>query len=71
MSKTTPDSILSANPTRGVRVRTRLLAGALGLSLLPLSLGSTAVAKTTNGGLYEQGARVLLSHRWWARGQRA
>ncbi|MDN5764814.1 MAG: Type 1 glutamine amidotransferase-like domain-containing protein [Humibacillus sp.] len=58
MSKTTA-SIRSATSSRRLRQPSRLAACVVGLSLLPLGVGSTAFAATTSG-LYHHGARVLL-----------
>ncbi len=58
MSKTTT-SIRGATSSRRVRKPSRLVACVVGLGLVPLGIGSTAVAETTSG-LYHHGARVLL-----------
>ena len=58
MSKTTV-SIHGTTPRRGVRRPSRLVACVVGLGLIPLGVGSAAVAGTTSG-LYQHGARVLL-----------
>ena len=60
MSTTTSNTSSSSSRSGKSKARTRLLASALGLSLLPIGLGSTAVAETTKGGLYQHGASVLL-----------
>ena len=58
MSKTTA-SIRRTTRGRVTRRPGRLLVGVVGLSLVPLGIGSTAGAETA-AGLYQHGARVLL-----------